>query len=40
MSSKTNLVVKGGRLVLEGKGTDINKEEEGKKSLIVKSAKS
>ena len=30
MSSKTNLVVKGGRLVLEGKGTDINKEEEGK----------
>lgn len=30
VSSKTNLVVRGGRLVLEGKGTDINKDEESK----------
>ena len=30
MSGKTNLVVKGGRLVLEGKGKDINKDEESK----------
>ncbi|EFX68315.1 hypothetical protein DAPPUDRAFT_114668 [Daphnia pulex] len=40
VSSKTNLVVKGGRLVLEGKGTDINRGKEGEIVMDVKEADS